>query len=324
MQRTSEQGIVLVLVLWILTILMVVAFAFSSAARTEVFSTLAFKEGVENKFVAEGGVARGVVELLYRRKNAAVADGETDSWKIDGSVHEVELGGGRCMVRLLAEGGKVDINKAPEIVLRNLIANLGIKGKDGEEPEAIVDAVLDWRDGDDLVRLNGAEDDYYRSLPTPYEARDAEFESVEELLLVKGVSRELLYGDGQKRGLIDFVTVFSRAPQVNANAASREALLAIPTMTEAIADGIIGFRETREIKSQTDLVEAVGGNVGTLLPYLSWGEGSAPIYTIEAVGKGPGKKAGHAVRAVVLLDADDKYRYLYYKNPEEIKIWKEQ
>lgn len=319
----SQRGIVLIMVMWILTIMIVIAFAFASMARTEVFSTLAFKESVENKFIAEGGIARGIVELVYRDKHRsdALTEEIAESWKIDGTPHEVEVGKGLCRIRLVSESGKVDINAVSEIVLRNLITNLGIKGRDGEEPDAIVDAILDWKDGDDLVRLNGAEDAYYQSLPAPYAPKNANLESVEELLLVKGVSPAVLYGNGEKKGLFDFVTVYSGSGQINANAAPREVLMAVPGMTEDVADSIISFRETREIKTPQDLSEVLGGLASTMQAYLSYDAGTA--FTIQAEGISPGKKAGHAIRAIV-KNENNKYKYIYYKNPEEIRQWKEQ
>ena len=54
------------------------------------------------------------------------------------------------------------------------------------------------------VRAQGAEDDYYMSLPEPYHCKNAHFDSVDELLLVKGVTPQLLYGyDHNHNGIID-------------------------------------------------------------------------------------------------------------------------
>ncbi|MDP2753256.1 MAG: DUF559 domain-containing protein, partial [Nitrospirota bacterium] len=55
----SPKGIALLLVLWVLTILMVISLSFSFMARTETYSTLSFKEGIEKKFIAEAGIERG-------------------------------------------------------------------------------------------------------------------------------------------------------------------------------------------------------------------------------------------------------------------------
>jgi DNA uptake protein ComE-like DNA-binding protein len=77
--------------------------------------------------------------------------------------------------------------------------------------EEIADAILDWRDDDDEPGPLGAESDYYLSLPSPYEAANGPFETVDELRLVKGVDAVLFDGDGTAAnpGLRNLVTVRS-------------------------------------------------------------------------------------------------------------------
>ncbi|MCP4191458.1 MAG: general secretion pathway protein GspK [Planctomycetaceae bacterium] len=68
----------------------------------------------------------------------------------------------------------------------------------------IADAILDWIDEDDEPRQYGAEIDYYSSLPQPYAPKNGPLETLEELLLVRGVTPDLLFGRDQNRnGLID-------------------------------------------------------------------------------------------------------------------------
>jgi hypothetical protein len=57
-------------------------------------------------------------------------------------------------------------------------------------------SIMDWIDADDNVERDGAENEYYLSLPEPYYCKNANFETVEELLMVREVYRDMLYGDG--------------------------------------------------------------------------------------------------------------------------------
>jgi len=92
------------------------------------------------------------------------------------------------------EGGKININTASSTMLLML---------PGMTPD-VAAAIVDWRDTDDNPQPYGAESDYYGSLPSPYRAKNAPFETVEELLLVKGVTPELLYGmDANHNGILD-------------------------------------------------------------------------------------------------------------------------
>lgn len=68
----------------------------------------------------------------------------------------------------------------------------------------IADSILDWLDEDDEPRPYGAELEYYSVLPTPYAPKNGPIDSVEELLLVRGVTPELLFGvDANRNGVID-------------------------------------------------------------------------------------------------------------------------
>ena len=197
------------MVLWILTILMVIVFSFSYMSRTETYATMSFKGGIEKKFLAEAGLERGIMELFYRQfyRSQTIDIEGREIWKTDDTPYQGQVGDGLYTVRITDETAKVDINTVSEVVLKNLFLNLGVQA---EEVDTIVDSIMDWKDPDDLHRLHGAESDYYMSLPNPYKAKDANFETLEELLLVKGMTPEILYGTNEKKGAIDFLTLHSR------------------------------------------------------------------------------------------------------------------
>jgi general secretion pathway protein K len=303
----ADRGVALLMVLWVLTVLTVIVFSFSYMARTETEGALSFRQGIEKQFLAEAGIEYGIMEIFYRQANRnqdILLDEGMDIWNVDGSLREIKMENGRIMIGITDESGKVDINKTPDVILRNLLGNLGI---DIEEVGVIVDSMLDWRDDDgDIHHLNGVESSYYMSLPNPYEAKNADFETLEELLLVKGMTREILYG----KGLINYITVYNKSGQVNVNAAPREVLMAVDGVTEEIADNII---MTREIKPITNLQE-----VGiTNAQFFTLGESGT--FTIESSGFKGEEKTGYSIRATIGLLGNNKVNYLYYKSPAEIK-----
>lgn len=70
--------------------------------------------------------------------------------------------------------------------------------------EEVADAILDWMDDDDDVRTYGAEADHYQSLVSPYLPANGPIRHLDELLLVRGVTPELLYGlDANRNYLLD-------------------------------------------------------------------------------------------------------------------------
>jgi DNA uptake protein ComE-like DNA-binding protein len=82
-------------------------------------------------------------------------------------------------------------------------AQAALQNLPGMTPQ-IIDAILDWLDPDDIARPNGAEREYYAGLSPPYAPKNGPFETVEELLLVKGITPQLLYGmDIDRNSFID-------------------------------------------------------------------------------------------------------------------------
>ncbi len=70
--------------------------------------------------------------------------------------------------------------------------------------EELADAILDFLDDDESPRTSGCESDYYKSLTPAYSAKNGALESLDELLLVRGVTALLLYGeDWNRNGLLD-------------------------------------------------------------------------------------------------------------------------
>lgn len=302
----SQKGIALFTSLWILTILMVIVLSFTYMTRTETLASLAFRQGIEKKFLAEAGVERGIMELFYRkmyRGQTTILEG-MEVWKTDGSPYTVKTEDGYYIIRLTDEAGKVDINRTPEVILRNLLANLGLKL---EDVDIIADSIMDWKDEDDLHRLNGVESDYYMSLSNPYKAKNADFDTLEELLLVKGITPEILYGNNGKKGIFDFLTVNSKNERINVNAAPKEVLMATG-ITPEIADAIISSRGNTEGLNLQEL-----GVPPEASKYLTSGDSNT--CTIDAVGFKGNEKTGYAVRATVTITSNDKYKYVYYKSP---------
>lgn len=309
--KINEKGIALFIVLWVLTILMVIVLSFSFTTKTETRSTLGFKEGTERKFLAEAGINRAITELFYR--NQYLASSDIEVWKTDGTAYDGEVGNGFYEVRITDESGKVDINTVSEVILKNILINSGIKDEDAD---IIVDSVMDWKDPDDLHRLHGAESDYYMSLPKPYKAKNANFDTVEELLLVKGVTPELLYGSGVKKGIINLLTVNSKNRLININAAPKEVLTALPGVPPEIADSIISQRAVKEIKNMQE-VQGISAEIASMMAQHARTDGSN-TFTIEAGGYKEDKAKKYAIKAIINILGNNRYNYIYYKGPINI------
>lgn len=300
----DRRGVALLMVLWVLTLLMVLVAEFALSMRTEARTSAYYQDGTQGYYLARAGVFRALLELqrTQQRDQAALPAGtEEIPFRPNLEPRQFQFPGGTCEVRAGDEAGKVNLNQASDAVLRNLLGAIGLAGA---ERDAVADAILDWRDTDDHHRLSGAEKDYYRALPDPYEPRNGNFESVEELLLVKGVTPDLFYGravtlpSGESRampGLRDLFTVYTDTAQINVNSAPREVLLAVPDMTETAAEAILTFRKTRPFKSTAEL-EGILGKLGT---GSSLTVAASNLYALTATGRTGEGGVRHTVRAIV-------------------------
>ena len=194
----SERGVALMMVLWIFRVLTVLVAEFSRGMRDEAVATQNMAEEVQARGVALAGMGQGIYRTLRAREDNTDEDAtdiDPDSWTPDGTWHEGQYGGGSFSVRLIDESGKISLNRADEALLRRVLTNVGVTG---DEQEEIADAILDWRDADSMKRLHGAESDFYLGLPEPYAAKNGPFDSVDELLLVRGITRDLFFGTGDR------------------------------------------------------------------------------------------------------------------------------
>ena len=116
---------------------------------------------------------------------------------------ENDATGTRLRYGLVDESSKININKISALNLEDTAAHSLLMSVPGMTDEA-ADGILDWVDTDSTEREFGAETLSYESLDPPYAARNGACESLDELLLVKGVTPELLYGeDANRNGLLD-------------------------------------------------------------------------------------------------------------------------
>ena len=319
MVKISQKGIALLIVLWVTAVLTVMVFSFAVMTRAESYGTLAFRETTEKRLLAEAGIERGIMEIFYWsiNRNQTLTLLGRELWKPDGAPHDVDMGQGGAVVRITDEAGKISLNgltDASGIVLKNLLIHQGVSS---ENADIIVDSILDWKDADDLHRLNGAENDYYLSLAKPYKARNAPFETLEELRLVRGITPEILYGNGKTKGILPFLTVYGKADKISLNAAPREVLAALPGMDADMVERIMAFRSSAEIGAEGAVQEMAGAAYPLMAPYVSTGQGDATVFTVEATGYKDNPKKGHAVTATLAFDSPQQYHYVYYKSPVE-------
>lgn len=314
--QLDNKGVALVMVLWVLMLLSIIVLEFCYAMRTEVDICANQKDEIKGYFMARAGVERALLETLksvYPQSKpgeselleyeevealegvAPATERETEVWSADGTPHEVPFHDGSFVVRIEDEGGKLNINYASGEMLRQLLSNMELPElslEEGNIVDIIADSILDWRDEDDLHHLNGAEDDYYNSLPEPYDCKDGPFDAVEELLLVRGITPEVY------RRLSNHITIYSTG-KINVNTASLEVLKTI-LQDDILAQAIVDQQKEKELTTQ-DLVSLVGATTFSQIKDQITLDPQA-FYTIKSTGQVEGSPVTRTVKAVVQLE----------------------
>lgn len=236
----DQRGLALVAVLWVITILALVAAVFTRETRGRLALTRNLAEEAKAEALAEAGVNRAMLVLLGLD--------ESVPWRVDGGSFSFNFAGGQVRVTLQDEGGKIDLNRAADAVLQGLFTSVGVEP---DQAQRLADAVADFRDADDLRRLNGAEDPDYAAAGLPADAKDAPFAAIEEFQQVLGVTPELY------RSVAPLVTVYSPRRDVNIATAPAAVLRALPYLSAERAAAILEQRATSAGTSRRFRVIAV-------------------------------------------------------------------
>ena len=324
----GEKGVALIMVLWVTAILSVVALEFSFAMRTEINITKNHKEDLQRYAMAEGGVQRAITELIYKndtrlqqiKKTLTLEETALEQKELmaDGRSYPFPFEQGSCEIRIMSEAGKVNINIISESLLRKIIGQMGLEG---EAKDVVVDSILDWRDPDDFYRVNGAENDYYHSLKEPYDCKNANLDSIEELLLIRGVTPDLFHGkkgpaeseegSTDRAGLKDIFSIYSLGEQIDINSTTplvMNLVLGIPT---EVTQQIVKAREEKGFENQQDLlmrVPELAPFIGEITRYILY-RSTLPYYTVESKAKLKDGEFGQALKAIVKIDPREKEGY---------------
>jgi len=253
----SQHGIALVLVLWVLLLLTIITGSFALMARMDRLEANVLLSGTQARLSAEAAINLAVL---------ALRDPEDETrMRADGRVYQQEIDGVLVEVSAIDERGKLDINATDELTLANLFAGHGMEL---DAAEILAAAVMDWRDEDELERVNGAEKDAYLAAGLEIGPANRPFMMTEELLQVIGMEYELY------RKLEPGITVFSRAGEPDPAFAPVEALMALPDITYEEAMNFVQERNSQQ----------PGDSLGTELPngLVVMEQGRGVTYSIQA------------------------------------------
>lgn len=292
---------VLVGLLWCLALLSIAVLGVLHTARMDLLVVKHYGDRIQAHYLALAGVERAKA-LLFRdsvRRRETAKNHTGALYDDDADFRDIPLGRGRFRVihgspaiyGINDEESRLNVNTTPPEILSK------IPGMSA----AIVAAIVDWRAANNPVSAGGVGADYYASLRPPYLPRNGPLQTVRELLMVRGVTPELLLGDDAAQrqpddsgdeppvedGWSPLLTVDSKDDNVDAagktridiQSADEGALGAVQGITPSIARAIVSSRGQRQFQSIADLLDVTdqAGGQGNRRPPGSGANGPALI-----------------------------------------------
>ena len=246
----NNRGIALITVILIIVILVAVVIELNRSSRADIYDAANTSDGIKLTYIAKSGFYAATALLANSKKDY---DTLRDDWA---RMDQISMQSntlfpeGYFVTRIEDEAGKIPLNKLVageeyNSEIKEMLVKLLEQpefGLDQRKISEIVDSIKDWIDSDDNTTDLGAESAYYSSLDPPYKAKNAPFDCIEELLMVKGVTKEIFYGTKEKPSLAQYVTADGDGV-ININTAPKMVLRSLSAgITPELADGIDEYR----------------------------------------------------------------------------------
>lgn len=258
----DNRGFALVITLIVTALLVALVTEFIAEVYVDTTARQSYTDAQKAGLLAESGVA-GALGLLKFLLPAKSYTSLHDPWAKPLDIPEES---GSLRVTIEDESAKLSLNAiaGPNGTFydetdptgsyygtaQRLFKKLKLPGSD------LCDAVADWVDINDIPKPGGAETQWYNNRKPAYPAKNARFDTFEELALVKGFSSDVL------EKIRPFTTVYaesSSAAPININTAPKEILISLDErISESIADQIIDYRKNTPFKNQAELVRVPG------------------------------------------------------------------
>lgn len=192
----TRRASILILVLWAVVILSLLCGGIAFAVRQDLALAGIDKSRMVAHWTARAGIERAIASLM---DDISPTDSTLDTWSNnENAFKQIAVGDGSFSVLedrfeevpldwsgVNDEAAKLNVNVATREQLMKL--------RDMTAPVAA--AIIDWRDRDENPEPDGIERGHYASLPHPYTIRNGPLRTTRELLMVRGVTPELFYGE---------------------------------------------------------------------------------------------------------------------------------
>ncbi len=333
----DNSGMVLIFTLWVLGVLTILAVAMAAGIRQKIFLVERLDERSRMDYLLQAAVKKAAGYTHWQMEESAFEF--TPALKANlfnnaSELSKIKLGRDMAGIGYLSspgddaslhwgvvdEEGKINLNRVDEPTLINLLSN--VLSLNDQDATKLARSLLDWRLNGESEPAGFYSEDYYSNLQYPYPKKNAYYETLDELLLVKGLNKEIY------DKLIPYVTIYGSGA-VNINTASKEVLEALG-MKDTLIEKIMAVRRGKDEREGTgddrifskpfEIVAELNAFIAltleetraidTLNMRKFLGTHSS-YFTIEAAGKLAGRSNSKSVCAV------------YAAREDKIVYWKE-
>lgn len=266
----NNKGMALLITLITLSLLIIVTIQFHKTIRINYQQAHTFQLETKLRQTALSGLNISRYLIVQKDSQSGRIDSHFNLWKtatkdpFKDIFPDIELqlciidGESRLNINFLTNIQGTEEGAQKATLYRKALYNLLISDHFQLIPDnaqALVDAITDWVDANDLTREHGAENDYYNSLTPSYNARNKSITDIEELLAVRGMTEELLFGTSDKdHKLASFITTIGSKGLLNINTVSPVLLrFVFPQLTDSLINSIVEFRE--DINNRKELTD---------------------------------------------------------------------
>lgn len=232
-ESSTEDGFVLVTVIWIVALLAVAAFIATTAARSRLSTVRTDISAAEAMAAADTGIALALQELLDRRSQPSQL---TNQLALPLATPACRLNDTAAVfMSLHDEAARIDVNFASSELLRAVMIGLGWSERQAIDRAA---ALKDFIDRDDDARNGGSESALYQAAARSTGPKNAALKAVEEIGQVLGFDQSAV------RDLLPHITVHSGLPGIDPTATS-------PELAALVASGARGQRAEPSLEAST-------------------------------------------------------------------------
>ena len=220
----QRRGSLLIVVLVTIVMLSLAAYTFTALMQTEEEAARLMSRRVQSKYLVDSGVDYTRLFLSYDKDTIREKGGIWNNPSLQGISVAIDPNKEGVMGRFTVISSSLDDMGVPEgfrygLTDESTKLNLNIlpyldliqenAGRDllmglPDMDESIADAIIDWLDPDEDQREYGAESDYYSNMSPAYQCKNGPMDSLDELLLIRDITPQMLFGlDINRNGILD-------------------------------------------------------------------------------------------------------------------------